>query len=296
MATCIIIGATRSVLGPIARRGARGQSVDIEADPSRFVIAFCGSGTGHMTQALALCRLLQARGMTLGGVVTDTDAVQRLVDDNIKPLGAPVLVLPAITIVNKDGVLPPHKILAKGRAVDRGLTTDSIRIREFLILSRAGVIVNCWQISLGKFLLLNKLPPSVRVIHIAAQCGQARGSSCALLRRDVRGLMAAAAKGTVEVMCDIFARTGTLVPIHANGDPASGSLAPIMDIPEALPSPRLPPLLLCYFLTMGRAKALESLLHRHPIDGLEVHCFTPEELPPPKGGRQLSGCGGRGCG
>ena len=45
----------------------------------RFVIGFCGSGTGHLTQSLAVLRMLQARGMTLAGIVFDTDATQKMV-------------------------------------------------------------------------------------------------------------------------------------------------------------------------------------------------------------------------
>lgn len=37
----------------------------------RFVVAFCGSGTGHMTQTLAVTQLLKARGMELAGIVLD---------------------------------------------------------------------------------------------------------------------------------------------------------------------------------------------------------------------------------
>lgn len=76
----------------------------------RFIISFCGSGTGHMTQALTLMRLLQERhGYELTGVVTDTDAGEGMLDANVKPLGVPLLVMPAVKLLTKDGVAPAHE-------------------------------------------------------------------------------------------------------------------------------------------------------------------------------------------
>ena len=289
-----LVASSRAAINAIATAGKRQPPIEIEPDPSTFLLAFCGSGTGHMTQAIALVRLLQAKGMTLGGVVTDTDMPQRLLDEVVMPLGVPLLVLPAITLVTKSGVLPPHRLLLKACAVDRGLAKEDGRIREFLAKSRAALFINMWQISLGKFLALRPLPPSVRVLHIAAQCGQARGSTLAHstgdlppFREPVSMLAATAAKGTVEAMCSLFAESGALIPIHAAGGVAgSASLAPIIDIPEAL-QPGCKPLLLCYFLTQAPARALERLLHRHPMEGWEVHVFTPETLKTPRG-RTLS--------
>jgi hypothetical protein len=40
----------------------------VEAD--RFVAAFCGTGTGHFTQTLAVIKILQKAGMTLAAVIT----------------------------------------------------------------------------------------------------------------------------------------------------------------------------------------------------------------------------------
>ena len=275
-----LVASSRAAIGAIANSGSRQPPIEIQPDPHIFLVAFCGSGTGHMTQAIALIRLLQERGLTLGGVVTDTDMPQRLIDEVVAPLGVPLLVLPAITLVTKSGVLPPHRLLLKACAVDRGLAKDDERIRAFLAASRAALLINMWQISLGKFLALRSLPPSVRVLHIAAQCGQARGCELAHgtadlppLRQPVSMLAATAAKGTVEAMCSLFGVSGRLVPIHAaGGTETSTSLAPIIDIPEAL-QPGCKPLLLCYFLTQAPARALERMLRRSPMDGWEVHVF-----------------------
>ena len=40
----------------------------VEGD--RFVAAFCGTGTGHFTQTLAVIKILQKAGMTLAAVIT----------------------------------------------------------------------------------------------------------------------------------------------------------------------------------------------------------------------------------
>jgi len=46
-------------------------------------------------------------------------------------------------------------------------------------------------------------------------------------------------------------------------------------------------LILCYFLVQSDAQKLERLLHKHPVPGVEFHCFTAQPLPKPKG-RELS--------
>ena len=46
-------------------------------------------------------------------------------------------------------------------------------IQAFLRASHAGLIVNCWQISLGRyFTKFLRLPPEVRMLHVAAQFAQ----------------------------------------------------------------------------------------------------------------------------
>ena len=286
MNSCVA-SATRCMLGAVANAGSANAPIEMDTDPASFLICFCGSGTGHMTQALTMSRLLSEQfGMKLCGVITDSDASQRMIDELIRPLDVPLLVLPAITIVTKEGVLPPHAILGKAVAVDRKLRKQTTEVRDFLAASRAGVVVSMWQISLGKFLTQNPLPPEVRVFHIAAQFALAD-----LRAREASSLAAAAAKGTVDVMASVFAPSGRCVAISASaasGADGGGSstLAPIIEMPEQV-SADCQPLLLCYFLTQRPARLLERMLHKHPIDGLEVHVFTSEALTPPKG-RALS--------
>ena len=283
----LVVGTTRGLLGSIGRSGKRcSEAIDIPCDQQAFVVSFCGSGTGHMMQALTLTRVLQASGMQLTGVITDTDAAQNLLDEVIKPLEVPVLILPAITIVNAKGILPPHRVLGKAVVCMKGLRRENARIRAFLATSQCSLLINMWQISLGKFLQLNPLPPSVRVVHVAAQFAH-----LALKPSQVKGgFMAAAAKGTIDVMATIFKPSGVCVAISGAASAASGApaLAPIIDVPISVAEQPPPsPLLLCYFLTMAPARRLERLLHKQPIPGVEVHCFTAEALTAPHG-RSLS--------
>uniref|UniRef100_A0A7S2J5B0 Uncharacterized protein n=1 Tax=Haptolina brevifila TaxID=156173 RepID=A0A7S2J5B0_9EUKA len=302
-----IVNATRCTLGSVAKRGKPNSPVEMEADVASFLICFCGSGTGHMTQALTMSRMLtEQRGMKLTGVVTDSDASPNMIEELIKPLQVPLLILPAITIVNKDGVLPPHQILGKAIAVERDLRQRTDEIRAFLAASRASVILSMWQISLGKFLMHNPLPASVRVLHIAAQFALA---SLSAREMGTLHVMAAVAKGTIDVMASVFAPSGRCIAITgehesgasgaSNGDGADANvdsivgsnhsagrhsletglsrLAPMIEIPAPIAAD-CKPLLLCYFLTIKPARKLERLLHRYPIEGVEVHVFTPEEL------------------
>ena len=41
-----------------------------KVEANRFVAAFCGTGTGHFTQTLAVIKILQKAGMTLAAVIT----------------------------------------------------------------------------------------------------------------------------------------------------------------------------------------------------------------------------------
>lgn len=287
----VVVGATRGLLGSIGRAGKKGDPVVMEPESGTFIVSFCGSGTGHMMQALTLTRTLQnVYGMRLTGVITDSDASEKLLNELIHPLGVPVLILPAITIVTSKGVLPPHRVVGKAIACIRGLKKASEEIRAFLAASKAALILNMWQISLGKYLQLNALPASVRVVHVAAQFAH-----LGVKAKHVKGgMMAGAAKGTIDVMASIFGASGPCVAIssaadavNARGSVASAaarSLAPIIDVPPKLAtSPPPPKLLLCYFLTLAPARRLERLLHAHPIPGLETHVFTSEVLTPPRG-------------
>ena len=70
----MVVRMARCVLGSVAKTGKRHSPIEMEIDARSFVIAFCGSGTGHMMQALSVCKLMQAAGMVLKAVITDSDA------------------------------------------------------------------------------------------------------------------------------------------------------------------------------------------------------------------------------
>ena len=79
---------TKAFLGAVVSSGKAPQPFNAgPLDSKRFIVAFCGSGTGHLTQALAVVRAQQKAGMTLAGVVTDTDASKKMLDEMIAPLG-----------------------------------------------------------------------------------------------------------------------------------------------------------------------------------------------------------------
>jgi UDP-N-acetylglucosamine:LPS N-acetylglucosamine transferase len=79
----------------------------LKVESNRFVVAFCGSGTGHLTQAMKAVEILEARGFTLAGVVTDTDAAEKMLDEMVRPLGVELLVIPAIELVDTEtGFIP----------------------------------------------------------------------------------------------------------------------------------------------------------------------------------------------
>lgn len=102
----------RTTTARLAGKRRSSSLLSLAPDAQSFIVAFCGSGTGHLTQALALVKLLRRAGLTLTGVVTDSDAPQTLLDELVVPLGVPILVLPAVTIVTKNGVVPPYKVAA----------------------------------------------------------------------------------------------------------------------------------------------------------------------------------------
>ena len=74
-AKSIMHGVTHAFLQAVVEKAANVPQLDVgqvKLDPQRFIVAFCGSGTGHLTQAFAVVKLQQSQGMTLAGVVTDT--------------------------------------------------------------------------------------------------------------------------------------------------------------------------------------------------------------------------------
>ena len=163
-------GSVTATLGRIARssRAVTPVSELQETDAKHFVAAFCGTGTGHFTQTLTVVQLLQGQGMTLAGIITDTTASQKMLDEMVGPLGVKVLVLPTINIMDeKKGMKPSHRILWQTYKLQRAINFQEIR--SFLVAARAGLLLDFYLLPLARFLQSHKLPESVRVLHIAPQ-------------------------------------------------------------------------------------------------------------------------------
>lgn len=160
----------------------------VVGEPDRFIVAFCGSGTGHLTQAMKAVEMLQARGYTLAGVVTDSDAPARMLDEMVRPLGVELLVIPAIELVDSNkGFIPlvePHRFVSTFMALQSSLVSERDNYAAFFSRCRAGVVYDMFHISLARFFQMNPLPPSVRVVHMAAQFGL-----CALTVDDTNTFM-----------------------------------------------------------------------------------------------------------
>lgn len=157
MTQCVFKGAlmTKSDSAASAMAG-------ISGDPNRFVVAFCGSGTGHMTQAMAVVEMLKKRGMVLAGVVTDEDVSQRMVDEMVTPLGVELLVLPAISLVDTEkGFLPlvrPHTFVGGLMAAQRRLADERHSIAAYFQRINAGRIFCFWHITLARYFECGSAP------------------------------------------------------------------------------------------------------------------------------------------
>lgn len=241
----------------------------------RFVIGFCGSGTGHLTQSLAVLRMLQARGMTLAGIVFDTDATQKMVQETLEPLGVSLLQLPAIKLVDpKKGMVPTvvtlHSVIT-GVGKLRGMYPQLV---SFFVDAKAEYIFNFWHTTLAFFLRSHPPPPGVRISNVAPQF--------ALSSLDVRdlGFWEIVGKSTIDAMAALIAQTGPCLSLSARPQP--NSLPPILEVPAAVSS-FSSRLILCYFLAQPDAVRLERLLAQFSISGVEIHCFTTAPLTPPAG-------------
>ena len=197
---CVLKAAMASSSGPSAMAG-------IEGDSNRFVVAFCGSGTGHLTQAMAVVDMLKKRGMVLAGVVTDEDVSQRMIDEMVTPLGVELLVLPAITLVDSErGFLPlirPHVFAHKLLSAQKRLADERHSIAAYFQRVGAGRIYCFWHITLARFLEHNPLSPGIRITHVAAQFGL-----CALTYPETKTPIEVLSKATMDIMASIFAHSG----------------------------------------------------------------------------------------
>lgn len=248
------------------------------ADPNKFIIAFCGSGTGHLIQALSVAKMMQKQGMVLVGVVADSDANERMLKDMVMPLGVEVLTIPSITLVDgeKGMVLPPlvlrNTLHAKKQLMQPKLKEEIV---SFLSRTNAGMFISFWHITFAYFLQLNPVPPSIKVLHIAAQFAHT-----SLDFSQLPSPIEVVSKATMEFMAGIFSRSGHCVTISPREIP--NALPPILEVPKLVESMQ-PRIILCYFLVQADAIYLEKLLAKHGTGGAEFHCFTSKKLPEPKG-------------
>jgi len=247
---------------------------NVTGEPNRFVVAFCGSGTGHLTQAMKAVEILQERGLVLAGVATDTDASDKMLDEMVRPLGVPLLIIPAIELVDTEkGFIPlinPPRFLGSLMKAQDYLQRNAADIRDFFVRARAGKIFNMYHLTLARFFQLNPLPPSISITHMAAQFGL-----CALSYEDTRTFLEVGGKAVMDVMASIFTASGQTVPIGPlSGD---GVLPPIIHLPTQL-QPSTPRLILCYFLVQTHARKLDELLAKEPMPGCAFHCFTAKPL------------------
>lgn len=238
----------------------------LKVESNRFVVAFCGSGTGHLTQAMKAVEILEARGFTLAGVVTDTDAAEKMLDEMVRPLGVELLVIPAIELVDTEtGFIPlnnPVRFVGSLIKSQEYLLKNAADIADFFARARASKIFNMYHLTLARFFQLNPLPPSIEITHMAAQFGL-----CALTYEDTRTFLEVGGKAVMDVMSAIFAASGQTIPIGPTG--GENILPPIIHLPAPL-QPRTPRLILCYFLVQTNAKALDAILAKKPIANCEV--------------------------
>ena len=206
---------SKCALGAVIQ-GPRADAVnamsEVKGDPKRYIVAFCGSGTGHLTQAMKAVEILNARGFKLAGVVTDTDSSQKMLEEMVKPLGVPLLMIPAIQLVDTEkGFLPlvaPHRFFSSLMKAQDYLLREGATITRYFMEANAGQIFNMYHTTLARFFQLNPLPPSIKVTHMAAQFGL-----CSLTFDDTRTIIEVGGKAVMDVMASIFEASGQLVPI-----------------------------------------------------------------------------------
>lgn len=246
----------------------------VVGNPNNFVVAFCGSGTGHLTQAMKVVEMLKARGYTLTGVVTDSDASEHMLDEMVRPLGVELLIIPAIQLVDTEkGFVPivnPPQFVCSILNSQKALHDRRAEYAAFFSRTAPGRIYDMYHLTLARFFQLNPLPPSISIVHMAAQFGL-----CALTHDDTTTFIEVSSKAVMDLMRSIFTASGQAVPISPLG--GEGTLPPILHVPARL-EPGTPRLILCYFLVQPNATRLDDLLVQWPYPGVEFHCFTSKPL------------------
>ena len=252
-----------------------------ECDPNRYIVAFCGSGTGHLTQAMKVVEMLNERGMVLAGVVTDSDAPEVMLNELITPLGVPLLVIPAIELVDtQKGFIPlinPCRFISSIANSQKYMINERTKVADFFHNARAGKIFNMFHLTLARYFQLNPLPPQMEIIHMAAQFGLG-----ALQHEDTRSFTEVATKAISDVMANIFRASGPTIPIGPRDNRIAtwqlpNTLPPIIHIPPQL-KPGSKGLILCYFLVQTNAVTLDQILLEQPMPNTEFHCFTSVAL------------------
>ena len=98
-----------------------------------------------MTQTLAVMQLLKGKGYELAGILCDVDASQKMIDETLKPLGVPILVLPAVKLVDpKKGTVPTIVTLASLVTGLHKLKKMYREIDQFFCDARAEIILSFW--------------------------------------------------------------------------------------------------------------------------------------------------------
>jgi len=218
--------------------------------------------------------MMEERGYKLTGIVTDTDAPERMLDEMVRPLGVPILIIPAIELVDTEkGFVPivePVRFVGSLLKANNSLYEKREEYAAFFKAAAPGKVYCMFHVTLARFFQLNPLPASVKITHMAAQFGLS-----ALGPEDMPTVIEVGTGGVMALMREIFEASGQVVPISPLGVP--GTLPPIIHLPSAL-KPRTPKLILCYFLVATNAEKLDAILQQRPMPGVEFHCFTSKAL------------------
>ena len=146
---------------------------ETKVESTRFVAAFCGTGTGHFTQTLAVIKILQNAGMTLAGVITDDAASKKMLDETILKLGVEVIILPTVNFVDPmRGTSPLRdgpRVLRKIMKWDAAINAQADELTKLFVGARACLLLNFFLFPLARWLQFSPLPPCVRTLHIAPQ-------------------------------------------------------------------------------------------------------------------------------
>ena len=277
----IIAAQTKCFFGTILQGNDQPSAmVNVVGEQERFIVAFCGSGTGHLTQAMRVVEMLEERGQMLAGIVTDTDAAEKMLDEMFRPLckdGVELLIIPAIELVDTEtGFLPlvnPSRFVGSFMNAQKSLFDKRAEYAAFFARARAGRIYSMYHSTLARFFQLNPLPPSVKIVHMAAQFGL-----CDLPEEATVSFVEVGTKAVMDLLKDIFISSGEVAVITPLGTP--GSLPPIIHSPAPL-DPTVPKLVLCYFLVRTSAEILDRILADNPMPGVEFHCFPSKPLERP---------------